>query len=93
MRIFILMLGCRGYLTYPVANLTIPLLMTSFTAQIPCTVYWRSRKIMKHCLPFETQNVEILMTKISNCKFLISLQNIQQEPLQNSTIQNYSRHQ
>lgn len=36
---------------YPEANLTIPLLITSLTAQIPWTVYWRSRKIMKHCLP------------------------------------------
>ena len=36
---------------YPDANLTIPLLITSLTAQIPWTVYWRSRKIIKHCLP------------------------------------------
>ena len=36
---------------YPAANFTIALLMTSLTAQTPWTVYWRSRKIIKHCLP------------------------------------------
>lgn len=50
-KILVLMFLQRNKHHYPAANFTIALLMTSLTAQTPWTVYWRSRKIIKHCLP------------------------------------------
>ena len=56
----VLMFLQRNEHHYPAANFTIALLMTSLTAQTPWTVYWRSRKIIKHCLPI-TKEIWIAM--------------------------------